>query len=256
MRKFLFLLLVVSVFAVPSSGAVNIGVNGGYSYSNMDSLDKYWEKVKVDAAAYTTTSNADWKRYGNGIFVNVDMNMGLDKNILAGVRTGVQYIFPSKYSGFRGVDIPPVEWMYTETSIDNYLIPIMAGLSLNMPVENSSISFDAGVYAGWGLAYCGQSTKYNGSDPLLAIYGSGGFMADISAAVEIKVMEFMKISINGGYRLAKMTDFKNVKSISAAVPGYGLYTIPSNDPFNDNSGKPVEVDFSGINIGAGVSIGF
>jgi hypothetical protein len=256
MRRFLFLIVIAVVSASASFGAVRVGVSGGYSYSSMDSLNKYWEKVKVDAKAYTTTSNADWKGYSGGIFGNLDLNINVDKNILAGVRTGVQYIFPSKYTGYRAVNVPPETWMYTETSLDNYLIPIMAGLSMHTPMEGSAISFDAGVYAGWGLAYCGQTTKYNGSDPALAIYGSNGFMADLSAAVELKVLEFLTVNINGGYRFAKMTDYKNVKSVSATVPGYGLYTIPSNDRFNDNNGKPVEVDFSGINIGVGANIGF
>jgi hypothetical protein len=146
--------------------------------------------------------------------------------------------------------------MFTETSIDNFLIPIMAGLNLYFPLgdKDSSVAITAGAYGGWGLAYCGQSTRYNGSTPYLALYGGGGFMADISAAVEMKLLPFLTISLNGGYRIANMTNYKNVKSISATIPGYGLYTIPSNDPFNDNSGKPVNVDFSGINIGVGVNI--
>lgn len=254
MRKLLFLTAIVLFYSVSAFSAVHIGVNGGYSYSSLDKLNSYWEKVKVDAAAYTTTSNANWKVYGNGIFGNLDLGVNLDKNILIGIRTGVQYIFPSTYSGYRLVNVPPPTWMLTETSIDNYLIPVMAGLNLYMPMEDSALAFNLGAYAGWGLAYCAQQTKYNGSSPLLALYGSSGFVADLSGAVELKLLPFLTVSINGGYRFAKMTDFKNVKSVSATLPGYGLLIIPTNDPFNDNSGKPVEVDFSGINIGVGLNI--
>jgi len=247
-------LSVLALFlAVPVFGAMQISVNGGYSYSSLDTMNKYWEKIKADAEAYTTTSKANWKGYGSGLFGNIDLGINVDKNILVGVRTGLQYIFPSTYSGFRIVNVPPLTWMDTDTSIANYLIPVMAGLNLYIP-SDEALSFNAGAYAGWGLAYCAQTTKYNGSEPLLALYGANGFVADLTAAVECKVLPFMTLSLNGGYRFAAMSNFKNIKSVSATIPGYGLYTIPSNDPFNDNNGKPVDVDFSGFNLGVGVNI--
>lgn len=242
------------LFVVPCFSAVHLSVSGGYSYSSLENLNTYWEKVKTDAAAYTTTSNAEWKAYGNGVFANVDLSINLDTAILAGVRTGVQYVFPSTYSGFRLVDVPPLTWMAVETSVDNYLIPIMAGLNFYVPVGDSAMAVSLGAYAGWALAYCGQSTSYNGSEPVLALYGGSGFMADVSASIEMKILPIVTLSLNGGYRFANMTNYKNIESVSATIPGYGLYVIPSNDPFNDNEGKPVNVDFSGINIGIGLNI--
>ncbi|MCE5300397.1 MAG: hypothetical protein LLG37_05930 [Spirochaetia bacterium] len=257
MRKFYLFTVIALVFACPSFAEIRIGVSGGYSYSSLDSLNSYWETIKTDAAAYTTTSNADWKAYGNGLFGNIDIGVNLNTNILAGIRTGLQYIFPSTYTGFRLVNVPPPNWMYTETSIDNYLIPIMAGLNMYLPLGSESVvAVNVGAYAGWGLAYCAQSTKYNDSSALLAIYGTNGFVADLTAAIEFRLLKLLSVNLNCGYRFAKMTNFKNVESVSATVPGYGLYIIPSNDPFNDNSGKPVDVDFSGINIGAGVNLMF
>lgn len=257
MRKLFALTVIALAFVSSSFAAIHIGVSGGYSYSSLDSLNSYWETIKTDAAAYTTTSNANWKGYGNGVFGNLDLNVSINENVLAGVRTGVQYIFPSEYTGFRLVNVPPPTWMYTETSIANYLIPIMAGLNLYMPLgAESAVAVKAAAYAGWGLAYCAQTTSYNDSPPVLALYGTNGFVADLTAAIELKLLPFLSVSLNGGYRFAKMTNFKNIDKVSATVPGYGLYTIPSNDPFNDNSGKPVDVDFSGINIGAGVNLRF
>ena len=258
MRKLLLMAAVVLCMAVPSFAALHIGVNGGYSYSSLDSLNTYWEKVKTDAAANTFGAGANWKGYSNGVFGNIDADINLNQNILLGVRTGLQYIFPSTYTGARLINLPPLLWVPTETSIDNFLIPMMAGLSLYLPLgdKDATVALTVGAYGGYGLAYCAQNTRYNGSSPFLALYGGNGFMADISGAIELKLLPFFTISLNGGYRMANMSNFKNVKSISAIIPGYGLYTIPSNDPFNDNSGKPVNVDFSGINIGAGVNLRF
>jgi len=256
MRKLLFLAVMVLSVVVPSFAAVDISVSGGYSYSSLASLNSYWEKVKTDAAAYTTTSSANWKGYGNGVFGNVDLSVNLDKNILIGVRSGLQYIFPSTYSGFRLVNIPPLTWMTTETSIANYLIPVLAGINLYFPMEDSAIAINLGGYAGWGLAYCSQTTKYNGSEPLLALYGTNGFVADFTASVEVKLLPFLAVSLNGGYRYANMINYKNINKVSGNVPGFGLITIPTNDPFNDNNGKPVAVDFSGINIGVGIDLRF
>lgn len=256
MRKFLILTVLALVFAVPSFAAVHLGVNGGYSYSSLENLNTYWEKVRADAEANSFSAGADWKGYGNGVFGNIDLGINLAENFLVEVRTGLQYIFPSTYTGFRLIDLPPPTWMTTETSIDNFLIPIMAGINLYLPLgdKDSAVAVTAGAYGGWGLAYCAQSTRYNGSSPMLALYGGNGFMADLSASVEMKLLPFLTISLNGGYRFANMSNFKSVSSVSATIPGYGLYTISSNDPFNDESGKPVNVDFSGINIGIGVNI--
>ncbi|PKL92092.1 MAG: hypothetical protein CVV21_04910 [Candidatus Goldiibacteriota bacterium HGW-Goldbacteria-1] len=257
MRKLFVLTVIALAFASASFAAFNISVSGGYSYSSMESMNSYWETIKTDAAAYTTTSNANWKGYGNGIFGNVDLSVNLDTNIMAGIRTGVQYIFPSTYTGYRLINVPPLTWMYTETSIANYLIPVMAGLNFYMPLgTESAVALSAGVYAGWGLAYCEQTTSYNNSPDVRTLYGANGFVADLSAKAEMKILPFLSVSLNGGYRFAKMTSFKNVESVSAEVPGYGLYVIPSDDPFSDNEGKPVEVDFSGINIGVGVNLIF
>src|SRR5450759_4508569 len=225
MRKFLFLSVMVLFAVVPSFAAVSISVSGGYSYSSLAGLNNYWEKVKTDAAAYTTTSTANWKAYGNGVFGNVDLSVNLDTNILIGVRSGAQYVFPSTYSGFRLINVPPLTWMTTDTSIANYLIPIMAGINLYFPMKDSAVAFNLGAYAGWGLAYCSQSTKYNGNPALLALYGTNGFMADLTAAIEVKLLPFLTVSLNGGYRLANMTNYKNINSVSGNVPGYGIITI-------------------------------
>ena len=79
-------------------------------------------------------------------------------------------------------------------------------------------------------------------------------MADLSGAFEFNVFPGFALSLNGGYRWAKMSGFKSVDKVSANIPGYGTYTIPTNDPFNDGSGKPVAVDFTGFNIGIGINI--
>lgn len=252
MRKLLFLSVLVVFFAVPTFAALQLSVNGGYSYSSLDNLKTYWEEVKAEAAA--NTLEAKWSGYGNGVFGNIDLSVNLDTNILVGIRTGLQYIFPSTYNGFRWLGDPVNNFFTTETSIDDFLIPIMAGLNIYLPLGDSAIAFNMAAYGGWGLAYCGQSTSYGGGAPVLALYGGNGFMADLSAAIELKLLPFLTISLNGGYRFANMANFKNIESTPGVTIGGHEYIIKANDPFNDLSGKPVNVDFSGINIGVGVNI--
>lgn len=254
MRKLLILIATVLFFAVPSFAILHIGISGGYTYSSLAELDSYWEKVKTDAQANSFGASADWQGYGNGVFGNIDLNFNLDKNLHIGARSGIQYIFPSKFTGVREIDVPPVFWIPTETDTYNILIPIEGGISYLLTFGDSAVSIKAEAYAGYGLAYNGQDTRYNGSSPFLTLYSGGGFMADVSGAIELKLLPVLTISLNGGYRWAKMSDFKNIASVSATIPGYGLITIPTNDPFNDGSGKPVAVDFTGYSVGVGINI--
>lgn len=259
MRKLLLVPVILVVFAIPSFAFLHLGVSGGYTYSSLDSMNTYWEKIKADAEAYSTTATADWLAYGHGLSANIDLNFNLDKSVLVGVRTGLQYIFPSKYTGLREImiDVPPptLTWVNTETSIDNFLIPIMAGGSYIIEFGDPAVfllRLDA--YAGYGLAYTAQRTTYEGVGPLLSLYQGGGFTADLTGALEYKFLPFLSVSLNGGYRFAKTSGYKAIDSITADIPGYGTYTIPTNDPYDDESGKPVEVDFSGIIIGIGINI--
>jgi hypothetical protein len=259
MRKLFLSFVLILSFSAPSFAAFHLGITAGYSYSNLEGLDTYWQNIKADTTANTALASAPrWTSYGNGLFANIDLNFNIDKNLLVGLRSGVQYIFPSTYTGFREIpiDIPPVTmtWVNTETSIDNMLIPFMAGLSYYIPFGDSLMSMRLDAYAGWGLAYCGQRTKYEDVGPLLSLYSGNGFTADLSAAFEIKLLPFLSASINGGYRFAKTSGYKSIDSITADIPGYGTYKVPTNDPFNDESGKPVDVDFTGMNIGIGINI--
>jgi len=172
-----------------------------------------------------------------------------------GLRSGVQYIFSNTYTGVKMiVETPTPVWINTETTVDNTMIPVMAGFSYVVPVSESKVNLRLDAYAGWALGYYFERTSYEGSPGVLALYSGGGFMADAGGALEFAIAPFILMSLNASYRYARTSDYKTVESVSVNIPGYGTYTVPTNDPFNDASGKPVAIDFSGFNIGAGFNI--
>jgi hypothetical protein len=81
-------------------------------------------------------------------------------------------------------------------------------------------------------------------------------MADLAASAEFKLLDFLSLGLNLGYRWANIPSMKVIKGINVDLGGGNNVVVNSNDPLTNNSGKELAVDFSGINVGIGVHIGF
>jgi hypothetical protein len=256
MRKMMFAAFVMAVFAVPSFATMNLGVQAGYSYSSMAELNRNWEKIKADSQNNTTTPTAaTFSKYGNAMYANIDLSIG--DVIQFGPRIGVQYVFPAKYSGLKAIEVSPGVFVPipVDTSTDALLIPLMLGASVNL-TPGTPITIKGSAYGGWGVGYSFENTKYIGIGPYLTTYSSGGFMADLAASFEFKLLEFLTLGLNAGYRWANISGMKVIKGIDINVPGYGQVNAKTNDPLANSANQAIAVDFSGINVGIGAHIGF
>jgi hypothetical protein len=252
MRKIMLLIPFLLALSAPSFAIFHLGLDAGYSYSSMADLNRSWEKAKYDSENNTTTPTAaSLSKYGNAVFANIDLSFG--DSISFGPRVGIQYVFPAKYSGLK--EVVPGLFIPIDTSTDALLIPIMMGVSVGM---NPKLPFiiTGSAYCGWGIGYAFENTKYAGIGPYMTAYNGGGFMADLSASMEFKLLEFLSLSLNTGYRWASITGMKVVKGVNVNVPGYGQVNINTDNPLTSASGQELAVDFSGINVGLGVNLGF
>ncbi|HPN65365.1 MAG TPA: hypothetical protein PK247_09195, partial [Candidatus Goldiibacteriota bacterium] len=96
MKKFLLSVALLSLFSIPSFALLHVGVSAGYAYANMDQMNNAWETAKADAQAASLPSEV--QKFGNSIFVNADLGIGLLPLLNIGPRVGLQYVLPVKNS--------------------------------------------------------------------------------------------------------------------------------------------------------------
>ncbi len=111
--------------------------------------------------------------------------------------------------------------------------------------DTRSIKFDA--YTGLGLSNVSMSdstASYNAE----AKAAGCSFVGDFSIGLEFVVLSGVGFEVNTGYRLAK-TARVNITSNKG-------YSYQIGDPLTDFSGKALEMDFSGVTVGAGINISF
>jgi hypothetical protein len=132
----------------------------------------------------------------------------------------------------------------------------MLGVSANL-TPGTPFTIKASAYGGWGVGYTFENTKYLGLfGPYQTVYSGSGLMADLAASAEFKLLDFLSLGLNLGYRWANIPSMKVIKGINVDLGGGNNVVVNSNDPLTNNSGKELAVDFSGINVGIGVHIGF
>lgn len=255
MKKFLLSAALLSVFALPSFALLHVGVSAGYAYANMDQMNNAWETAKADAQAASLPSEV--QKFGNSIFVNADLGIGLLPLLNIGPRVGLQYVLPVKNS-ISYIEGPAT--LTSENTISSMLIPLELGVSANLGIPMLPISVTVGGYAGYGLAFGLDQTKITSNisgtpDISYAVpYDGGGFMADLSAAVEWNIVPFINLSLNAGYRYALIENVNVTKEVKDPVSGNVL--ISADEQLTSLAGDKLKVNYTGFLVGLGFNIRF
>jgi len=254
MKKILLVLAVFFALSVPSFALLHVGVNAGYAYANMDHLNNAWEYVKQQTPeSYGTAKATD---FGNSIFVNADVGLGLLPFLNVGPRTGLQYVFPATFELTADYGMGQINYKETITTM---LIPAELGVSANIAIPLTPFSVTAGIYGGYGFAFATREITTNTlsiSDiTFTQPFNGGGFMADASAALEMNILPFINISLNGGYRYCLIENINSTKEIKDPLTGDVIVSADQMEVF-PNNGDKLKVNFSGFQVGAGLNIRF
>ncbi|MBN2755460.1 MAG: outer membrane beta-barrel protein [Candidatus Goldbacteria bacterium] len=258
MKKILSLLAVMSLFAVPSYALLHVGVSAGYAYANMDQMNNAWETVKTDAQEQNMPSEV--QKFGNSIFVNADLGIGLLPIVNIGPRVGLQYVLPVKNSVSYINPLEPSETLSMENTISSMLIPLELGVSANLTLPMLPISITVGGYAGYGLAFGLDETKItsniagNQEIKYAVPYDGGGFMADATAAVEWNILPLINLSLNAGYRYALIENVNVTNEVKDPISGDVL--ISADEELTSLAGDKLKVNYTGFLVGLGLNIRF
>ncbi len=259
MKKLIVLTATLALFAMPSFALLHIGISGGYAYSNMDQLNNAWEEAKSDAQA--RNGDVSLQKFGNSVFVNGDIGIGIFPLLHIGPRVGLQYVFPVTNEVSWGV--AGTDFFSIKETFSSMLVPLELGATLNLGIPFTPVSVTTGGYAGYGMAFGVKEVNYktdNGTPYELNYtlpYDGGGFMADLSAAVEWNIFPLVNLSINAGYRYALIEHVNVTKEIRDPITGDVL--ISADDQLSilpKSSEEKLKVNFSGFLVGAGINIRF
>ncbi|HDT14915.1 MAG TPA: hypothetical protein ENN55_01770 [Firmicutes bacterium] len=255
------LILAGFMFLINSSafGLIHVGVNAGYAYANYADVGNAWETVKQKAQ--DADYNVRLDTFGNCIYANADISVSLLPAFDLSLRTGGQWMLPVTYQS----DIGDV--LQQKDTINSYLVPLQLGLGLSFEIDPGSMWVIVTGHAGYGFSAMTVDRTY-GNDPsiepeaqgqnFLFIYDGGGFMYDISAQVEWKFLSIFRLQVNAGYRTADIRHMNLTSKVE--VPGYGIIFDAGEELTNiaeiTGTATKMSVDFSGILLGIGLSVGF
>lgn len=190
---------------------------------------------------------------GAGFIGTFDLGIAVYPFLMLGPRVGYLYCFPA-------VSELVLPGLNTNTSMDVSLIPVEAGATLRFGLPGTAISLSAGAFGGIGFAHVINNVDVTNVGSQTASYVQPfdgiGFCGEINAAVEIKIVKNVDFNVNAGYRLANIINVKQSENVDYSLNSV-IHTVGiKGETMKDASNTDVPFDFSGINIGIGISLGF
>jgi hypothetical protein len=193
-------------------------------------------------------------KLGAGVIGTFDIEIAVYPFLMLGPRAGYLYCFPA-----TSEHVLPGP-LNTKTSMDVSLIPVEAGATLRFGLPGTAISLSAGAFGGVGFAHVVNNVDVinagSQTSSYVQPYDGLGFCGEINAAVEIKIAKNVDFNVNAGYRLANIINVKQSENVDYSLNSV-IYTVGNKgETMKDASNTDVPFDFSGINIGIGISLGF
>lgn len=127
---------------------------------------------------------------------------------------------------------------YENTTSFN-LVPLELGLSTDVSLPMTGLSVRAGVWGGYGMATALSSTKIFGAT-VTNLYQGSGFVGEALAAIRYDIFPLTALSLELGYRMAAISKMQDSASAT-------MKNVAGNDAV---------ADYSGMNVGLGLSVGF
>ncbi len=219
---------------------IRLGASVDYTILSM-------EQVNNDLGKGTSVT-----KLNSGIAGMLDLDVILAPFFMVGARTGYIYCPPASVTH---------NFVFSQTTtINAALIPLEAGVIVNFGVPATAITLMAGAFGGYGFAAASYKDDFN----LLGLTGSvtrpyrgQSYIGELIGAVNLKVSDGLSVNVNGGYRMAKITQMKLTTDVNYTGIPFVTYPVgKKGDVLKDADNNDLAFDFSGFNIGVGLSLGF
>jgi hypothetical protein len=218
-------LLAAAVASPAHADLFKVAVNGGYATIDMKDLNQAVDKMKTadEASGMTVKKN---NKLGSAYFVAAEAGLSLLPFIEIGPRIEYLQATPLEYlaEGTGSLD---------SVNMDATLTSFMLGATTGMDLPLTGLGFQVAAYAGHGYAVVKATSAGSGGYRFGSQFTGGGFVAQLEAKLKYSLLPLLSFDLVGGMRFASV----------------GVL---------DDGGKPTvqSYDFSGINAGAGLTLGF
>jgi hypothetical protein len=218
---------------------IKLGVDVDYTMVAMDAVNAQMNK----------NSSSVTNLLGSSVAAILEGDLILAPFLTAGARVGYIYCMPST------VNYNLLSLIIQKTTLNASLIPVEVGVSANLDLSGTPISVMVGIYGGYGIATASYENNVRVGDTYTQPYDGGGVIGEVLGKINLKLASGLSLNINGGYRLAKIAQMKLSKDVSYTALGV---TIPvgTKGEVRKDSGTDVIFDYSGLNIGIGICLGF
>jgi hypothetical protein len=222
MRKSLLTLalaVLAGFSASPAKAFFEANISGGYTTLAMGEVNDRMSAV----------AGADVTKISSGYYVAADAGIAIFPFIKLVPR--VEYVAAN-----QGV----VKTGGSSYTIDTNLVPLELGLATDVSLPLTGLSVRAGVWGGYGMATVMSANNFSGVT-VTNLYQGNAFTAEALGAVRYDIFPLTSLSLELGYRLAnipKVTDSAG----NTAKKANGVDDLP--------------FDYSGLNVGLGLSVGF
>ena len=219
---------------------VRVGISAGYTQSSMS-------RVNSDLSQNATGVTA----LGPGTAAMLDIDFDLAPFVMAGLRGGYIYCLPASAAYASGSQ---------KLTLNASFAPVEIGFNAWFEVPDTAFSLAAGIYAGYSYANVTYRSVFElpGISRVTARAFDGmGFTSEITASAGYKLAPGLSLSLNGGYRLARIARLRQSESATYTdSPGIPHSAGTKGDILKDSNNNDLAFDFSGFNIGLGLSKGF
>jgi hypothetical protein len=249
MKKICFIFAICFAAASTAFAGVDIRLNTGMALPAMEDFNDFLVKLS-DNRTFVYPDGKKIESMQFGMYANLDILFKLIPNLCAGPRVGYGFYFQSMVENKN----TGLNWDLL-SKFDAYIIPLMLGLELSVPVPKTDFLITAGGFGGYGFAGLNETQTFTSggfSRTANVPYTGGGFTGDVYCGFVYKTAGFFSLGINAGYRAAIMT----VMNAGADSTNKAELNVLKGDEFKDPSGNAVPLDYSGVNFGLSLKFEF
>jgi hypothetical protein len=219
---------------------VKLGAEVDYTIAAMDQVN-----VQLNNNGSSVT------KLGPAVALAVSLDVAPAPFIMGGARLGYIYCMPASATYLFGT---------VKETLNASLIPAEIGVSSNFEMLSTPITIMAGIYGGYGFASASSKFDYDIagiSASSTQNYDGAGFVGEMIASINYKMSSGISLNLNGGYRLAKITQMKQ-SADSTYTDSLGIQHTAGakGDVLKDSDNNDLAFDFSGFKVGVGASFGF
>jgi hypothetical protein len=225
MTKKILLASLLALSTAAHADLIKVAVNGGYATIDMKDVNAVVDDFKKNDDAISRPVKRS-NKFGPAFFVAGEAGISLLPFIEVGPRIEYLQATPLEY-------LSEGAGTFQALNVDASLTSFMLGVTTGLDLPLTGLGFQVAGYAGHGYAVAKSTYSSTTSSKTNTQYTGGGFVSELQAKLKYSLIPLLSFDLVGGMRFASVGVLSDGKNNSTQ-----------------------SWDFSGINAGGGLTLGF